>query len=259
MSRPYPLRILFFLGLLAGSLHADDPKDGQGSGFFQTALISGRWVLVDPDGRPFFCTGLSYVSYQGYTIKGSQTAPYTDAIAKKYGSRDHWAQATVEKMLDWGFNTLGAWSDNDLAKRDVGGKHLAYTAILDLGAGFVAQKGGQAWLNGIFPDVFDPHFASYCRAGALKLCLRLKDDPRLLGWFIDNELRWQPDLRSPEELLVSFLNLPPHEPGREAAFGLLRKRYPDIARFNSVWGTSFPSWREARLGKKFVAPRGADR
>jgi agarase len=199
------------------------------------------------------------VSYQGYTIERSRVSPYTVAVTKKYGSRDQWVQATAKSLMAWGFNTLGAWSDNDLAMEDVGGKHLVYTTILDLGAGFVGRTGGAAWLKGIFPDVFDPDFKAYCHEEARKRCLPLKNDPNLLGWFIDNELRWGPDLRSQEELLVSFLNLAPHAPGRDAALSLLRQRYPDIARFNDIWGTSFPSWQEAVRAHQFATPPGTDR
>ena len=259
MSRFLFLGIFILCHLLAIQGHAQDRRTVYGTGFFHTQLVNGRWLLVDPNGRSFFCTGLSCVSYQGYTIEGSRISPYTEAITKKYGSRDRWAQATAKNMMAWGFNTLGAWSDSDLAKEDVGGKHLVYTTILDLGAGFVGQAGGLAWLQGIFPDVFDPNFVSYCREETRKRCRPLKNDPNLLGWFIDDELRWGPDGRSREELLVSFLNLPSHAPGREVALRLLRQRYRDIARFNEVWGTSFPSWHEAELAAKFIAPSGTDR
>jgi Beta-galactosidase len=228
-------------------------------GFFHTQWEEGRWLLIDPHGEHFFSTGLSYVSYRGYVIGGTQISPYTVAINKKYGSRHRWAKATAKNMIAWGFNTLGAWSDNDLAKENIGGDHLVYTTVLNLGAGFVEQKGKAAWLEGIFPDVFDPDFIIFCHKEIRKQCRPFRHDPDLLGWFIDNELRWGPDLRASDELLVSFLNLPRQAPGRKVALDLLRRRYPTIAQFNQVWGTSFLSWEKASLALKFGTPPNADR
>jgi hypothetical protein len=76
---------------------------------------------------------------------------------------------------------------------------------------------------------------------------------RLLGWFTDNELRWESDWRGPDELLTMFLALPADAPavgprharrarGHAAAVQFLRERYDKIEKFNDVWKTSFASW-----------------
>jgi len=128
--------------------------------------------------------------------------------------------------------------------------------ILDLGAGFVRhrQQGAEAWLQGIFPDVFDPEFEVYCRERAAERCGPLKEDPSILGWFTDNELRWGADWRGTDELLTLFLNLPVGSPGREAAGSLLRERYGEFAKFNEVWRTGLGSWAELGEAAKVVAP-----
>jgi len=68
-----------------------------------------------------------------------------------------------------------------------------------------------------FPDVFDPAFAAHAEARAQEFCAPERDNGAILGWFIDNELRWGPDWRGPEELLALFLALPPEAPGHAAA------------------------------------------
>ena len=90
--------------------------------------------------------------------------------------------------------------------------------------------------------------------GALKSCVPRKDDSNLIGYFTDNEMRWGPDWRGKDELLVVFLNLP-SGPGHDAALQLIRKRYPDIAKFNAVWKTQFASWDEAAQAPRFGAPK----
>jgi agarase len=238
-SRPAWILLLAAILLGASGAQAADA-------FFQVRKSDGKWWLIDPDGRPFLSKGVTTVQFAQDTIQGTHRSPYGETNQAKYGSREAWRQAAAKRLIDWGFNTLGAWSDEELAKIEVEGKRLAYAPTIDLGAAFVAQKtqGKQAWLHGVFPDVFDPEFAKTAQRIANQRCAPRKDDRQLLGWFTDNELRWGPDWRGKEELLTLFLALPANAPGRQAAIDLLRQRHGDIAKFNAVWKAGFKSWDE---------------
>jgi len=230
--------LLAALVLVASETRAAGP-------FFQVRQIDGKWWLIDPDGHRFLSKGVDTVQFAQDNIQGTSRSPYGETNQAKYGSREAWREAAAKRLLGWGFNTLGAWSDERLAEIEVDGKRLAYAPTIDLGAAFVARKGrGQAWLHGVFPDVFDPEFEETARRVAGQRCTPRKDDRRLLGWFTDNELRWGPDWRGRDELLTMFLALPAEAPGRTAAIELLRRRHGDIARFNEVWKTGFASWDE---------------
>ena len=214
-------------------------------GFFRTEKRQGRWWLIDPDGKPFLSKGVASVRYSGDRIRDTTRAPYGETTRARYGTPEAWRAATAERLVRWGFNTIGAWSDEGFTTIDVDGKHLACTPILNLGAKYVsARMNGRAWREGIFPDVFDPEFAVLVRQVAGVKCSPRKDDPWLIGWFTDNELRWGPDWRDDGELLELFLGLPESAPGRRAAVALLRERYADVAKFDDVWGTRFSSWEE---------------
>jgi agarase len=76
-----------------------------------------------------------------------------------------------------------------------------------------------------FPDVFDPAFETHIRRRAREHCAARSGEPGLIGWFIDNELRWGADWRGPDELLTLFLRLSPATPGRIAAADWLRRRH----------------------------------
>jgi agarase len=212
--------------------------------FFQVRKIEGKWWLIDPSGQRFVSKGVTTVQFAQDRIQGTNRSPSGEANQAKYGSRQAWRQAAAQRLIGWGFNTLGAWSDEELAKVEVEGKHLAYAPTIDLGAAFVGRQGKQAWRHGVFPDVFDPEFAKTAQRVARQHCTPRKDDPWLLGWFSDNELRWGPDWRGGDELLTLFLALPANTPGRKAAIGLLRQRHGDVAKFNNVWKTGFASWDE---------------
>ncbi len=239
--------------LLTGRLRGDDATAKPANAFFRVQQIDGRWWFIAPDGKHVLSLGVCHVTFRGDAIRGGGGSPYRDAVEKKYGGAEKWRAVTAARLAGWGFNTLGAWSDDALAH--AGDTPLAYAPTVNLGSSFVAETGrGQAWLEGRFPDVFDPRFEVSCRRTAERRCSARKDDSALLGWFTDNELRWGPDWRSKEELLVSFLNLPKETPGRVAAIRMLRDRYPQIAEFNKVWKAGYASWEAVGAAEKVASP-----
>jgi hypothetical protein len=176
--------------------------------------------LIDPEGNPFISKGVCHITFRGDAIQRTGRSPYQAAVTAKYGEAEHWRYATAARLLDWGFNSLGAWSDSELRYVVKEGRRLVDSPILDLGAGFVRhqQPGAEAWLHGLFPDVFDAGFETYCHTRARERCAEHRTDPSILGWFTDNELRWGPDWRGNDELLTLFLNLPTGAAGRKLPF-----------------------------------------
>ncbi len=228
----------------------------EATGFYRVEKRAGVWWLMDPAGKPTLSKGVCHIQFKGDTIGNTGKAPYGEANQAKYGSAEAWRTAAAGRLLEWGFNSLGAWSDPALSSVQVQGKRLADAPILDFGSQFVSarSKGEQAWLHGIFPDVFDPGFAAFCDKLANERCLARRDDPGILGWFTDNELRWGPDWRGTDELLTLFLNQPPTTPGRKAAIQLLRGRYSEVKQFNTVWKTAFSTWAELEQASKVTPP-----
>ncbi|HBC87566.1 MAG TPA: agarase [Lentisphaeria bacterium] len=229
-------------------------------GFYKTDKLDGKWWFTDPSGKKFLCKAVCHVGYHADRIMNSDKVPYAENCLKKHGSEEDWREATVKQLRELGFNTLGAWSDSALAEIEVQGGRMAITPILNTASGFVAEmnKGSNAWLHGIFPDVFDPRFAKFAVSSMKKICKPHIDTQNILGWFADNELRWGPDWRGPEELLTLFLAMPKDSPGRRAAVELLKTRYPSIADFNSVWKTSFSGWSSLGDSGKIDQPYGRD-
>ena len=186
--------------------------------------------------------GINTVDFEQDRIQNSDEIPYAAACTRKYGGREAWRAAIARRLLCWGLNTLGAWSDEAAAR--AGPMPLAITPILDLGASCAQQATANASgrAKQRFPDVFDPAFKSHVHDRARHLCAKRSEDQNIVGWFIDNELCWGPDWRGPDELLTLFLNMPPQGAGRAAALSWLRGRYPEFDRFNSIWRTPAHSW-----------------
>jgi agarase len=228
--------------------------------FFTAKQIDNRWWLIDPAGKPFISKGVTTVGWAQDNIQNTNVSPYRETNEKKYGGLEGWRKAAAPRLLGWGFNTLGAWSDEELSKIESNGKRLAYAPNIDIGAAFVGQKmKGDAWLKGIFPDVFDPDFEKIAHVVAKKKCTDRKTDALLICWFTDNELRWGPDWRGNEELLTMFLNLREKSPGRIAAIEMLKERHKDVAAFNKVWKSNLASWDELAIAKSVTPPFNRDK
>ncbi len=79
-------------------------------------------------------------------------------------------------------------------------------------------------MKGLFPDVFDPAFFQLVVKHAADACAPRKDDPWLLGYFIDNELHWGADWRGKDTLLDVYLKMPQDAPGRHRALSFMTGR-----------------------------------
>ncbi|HEV2022113.1 MAG TPA: hypothetical protein VGQ94_06250 [Terriglobales bacterium] len=104
------------LALLAGSaVSANPPKRdryggvkervAEGSGYFRTLKVGNRWMLVTPDGNPFWMAGVYVVDYRD----GGKTA--AASFASRYGGDwEKFSTRAVRRLRAWGFNTLGEYS-----------------------------------------------------------------------------------------------------------------------------------------------------
>jgi hypothetical protein len=213
-------------------------------GFFRIDQYDGVFWLVDPEGGRFLSKGVNTVRFDQDRIRDSDRIPYAEACQQKHGGEDEWRVAAAGRLAGWGFNTLGAWSDEAVAV--AGQVPLAVTPNLDLGMSFAWEMNDQARHEPKqdFPDVFDPGFFHHIRRRAREYCAKRSGDQSLIGWFVDNELRWGPDWRGSDELLTLFLNLSAASPGRIAAIGLMRERHRNFAAFNNSWRTPARSWDE---------------
>lgn len=193
--------------------------------FFYVEKIDNIWWFVDPGGKVFLSKGVNHISYTADYAPTLHTSPYGDATRQKYGSQSAWAKETAGRLRRWGFNTIGAWS-NEIMRR----QEIPYTLILN-----IAESAGGNWEKGIFPDVYSNEFKREARRIAQTQCAQRKDDIYLLGYFTDNELRWGPDWRSKDSLLISYLKLKADTGGHREAIQFLNDRYKSIAEFNAAW------------------------
>ena len=204
------------------------------TGFFHVSERDGIWWLVTPEGNAFLSKGVNNVSFRADNAPQLGYSPYERAVQSKYGSQEAWAKAVVERLRGWGFNTLGAWSSSSTFDRN-----MPYTINLGL-----ATRAGADWLKGAVGDFFSEDFEKKMEAACQQLCGPRAQDPWLLGYFTDNELRWGADWRGKQSLLEEYLRFPEDAAGRKAALEFLQQRYRDTAALNRAWGTSITRWDE---------------
>ena len=150
----------------------------------------GKWSFVDPDGKPFVGLGIDHVRYEGFSCEKTGEAKHLAYNLRRYGTYDAWETNTFRRLRDWGFTMLGASPTNILHK---GFPHIT---IPQMGNLFARRGGAYALANGPsepgmrFPNVDHPEWESYCRWFARESFVRTRDDRDLVGYFIDNELKW---------------------------------------------------------------------
>lgn len=219
-AKPYPTRLLADLaGFAPQSVKLDKYGGWSGethraTGFFYVKKLGDRWWLIDPEGHRFLHVAVCSVT-PGHSPENLRALP------QRFGNTDAWRDKTLDMLYKHGFNGTGAWSDDDLFARAA--RRPVYTPILNLMSTFrrslgktTAKPDQAGYPNDCIP-VFHPGFERFADVYARGMA-RHKDDPYLLGYFSDNELRF------PADSLNRFLKLPDDDPGRQAARQWLNRR-----------------------------------
>ena len=178
-------------------------------GRWRTAKLGERWVLLTPDGHPFWMIGMWDVS--GDEHKDERGASYDQRAKTKYGNDAvMWLQAN-RRLRSWGFNTIGPYSYRMMLPTDSEAEwrgseqpaklpfvwiahNPAITGIKEgifknMYAGLdssVKLLGDQGSAN--FPDVFDPAWVRNTKqifAADVELAA-LAQSPYLIGVFGDD-------------------------------------------------------------------------
>jgi len=187
---------------------------------FTVRKTDDKWWLARPDGHRLWSLGVDCTGIGG---PGKPGNPAYDGLAL-FGTKEAWVRDTLAKFKDWGVNTLGGWSDDELFHGA-----MPYTVVLHLGAY------GRAPFN----DLYAKETIDAIAKAAADLLPKYKDDPQLIGYFTDNELGWWDDT-----LFLSYMALPRTSPGKAALVKCLRKYYGDFQHFAREWKTEAKSFAE---------------
>lgn len=155
----------------------DSSRSSDGSPF-TLQQTDGRWWIVSPGGTRFFSLGVNVVT-QGLSKEDFDPENPGYAAWQHHADDRAWAEATQRRLLDWGFTTIGGWSDLAVLRGSTQ-RVPGQTAVLHIGS-----TAGAPWF-----DLWDPNVIDRMDEVARERILALRDDPRLIGYYSDNELGW---------------------------------------------------------------------
>ncbi|HUA81103.1 MAG TPA: beta-galactosidase [Dyella sp.] len=252
------------------------------TGWFHTQKANGRWQLVTPEGHAFFSLGVNTVTpgdtrtyVEGREFMFVDLPPDRTPWSAFYGSSDSrdaeraasagiganhgrwfdfyganlyrvdgdgwrvaWRNRTIDRLQAWGFNTLGNWSDNALGEMH----RLAYTQSIPIDGPFGNVSSGYDYW-GRMPDPFDPRFAQAVEQVMTHATAISRDDPWLLGYFVDNELAWAG--QGPQGrwgLAVGTLRGEAQSDAKQAFIAMLKKKYGTALKLATAWGITLTDW-----------------
>ncbi|RCW51771.1 beta-galactosidase-like protein [Paenibacillus prosopidis] len=242
-----------------GGLAGSAAKYGlQKKGFFSIQQMGRRKVMTTPEGNLFFSLGVNgLTANETYTmVKGreelfesipsiqeeykpaySGTDNFSFYLANKYRKTgvvptEHAIYSEAAgRIKKWGFNSAGGFSPDKYGNEN----NLPYVRMLPLSSMSWAKIDGISLF-----DIFAPDAAAKIDKAFANAVKPRKDDPMLIGYFIDNEYDYH-----------KFYSHVPKLKASEAAIkGRLVKRlkdkYQEIDKFNSHWQTRFKSFEELK-------------
>ena len=145
---------------------------------FSIEQREGRAWLVRPEGRQFFSFWVCCVN-QGDSAASFDASNPSYAASQHYATGGQWVERTLNRLKAWGVTTIGAWSDFASLRQSTQ-PDLVFTPVLHIGS-----TAGAPWW-----DMWDPKVVERMDQIARPQILALRDDPRLLGYYTDNELGW---------------------------------------------------------------------
>jgi hypothetical protein len=240
---------------------------GGATGFFRTAQVGDRWLLVTPEGHPFWMLAV-------YNIN-----PAGKRAQEKYSTRAAFATHAAQRLRAWGFNAIGEYSSYHLYPIAANGatganrEKLPFMRIVrpseyslrpnigvkDIVAG--TDPGIYTGWRGTLPDFFDPKFEQFAKEHARpgRFTGTLETSPWLIGTTVDDADNLRGFKRRASEhpvWLIAVTNPQQSQRGgrwpgtyadvtvysKLAWRDFLRTKYGIVARLNAAWGASYTTF-----------------
>ncbi len=216
---------------------------------FQVHRTEDAWGLVSPEGRTFFSRGVCCVD-QG--IKREAWNPEKPGYAawRFYGTPERWAADTAARLGAWGFTTVGAWSDHRaLLSSSARTSEPSETDLYQMPILAAGMTAGAPWL-----DMWDPKIVGRMEEVARAVIEPLRGDPRVVGYYTDNEMGWWC-----ATLFKMTLEHTPASGQRQRLIRLLRDTYGSWGRLTEDFDPEgVSSWEDLARGggRLYLRPGG---
>ncbi|MFC6874612.1 hypothetical protein [Halobellus marinus] len=257
-------------------------KQFEATGFFRTKHDGRRWWIIDPDGHPFWSSGVSAVhpviesayadlesgvewipdengSFSDGRLDGGDNQdsshsdndePIVNYLSTNFiraftdeNWRSRWREIVIGDIYDIGFNTIGAWSDEKLTSET----SQPYTRTLEYNFPGVPN------VYSDFQDVYHPNFEAAVDEYARPL-EKTSDDEQLIGYFLGN----YPDWTVLERDIASEMVLSEGQCASQRKLAKkLREKYGSTEALSDSWGVEITFEQIARGSPLERLPEGA--
>src|SRR5205823_5272682 len=131
-----------------------------------------------PSGKLFFSRGVCMVMPGApRELFDAENPAY--AFWHTYPNEQAWADSALQRLKSWKFTTIGGWSDTNFLQISTNALE-GLTPVLHLGS----TVGAPWW------DMWDEKIIQRMHEVAAARILPLRDNPRLIGYYTDNEMGW---------------------------------------------------------------------
>ena len=222
------------------------------TGNFRVEKYQGKWFFVDPEGRLFWSTGLDVLRDHSDATNGrghekwfSQKLPANGILPftqwnlqKKYGKenyQDDFYLVLTKRLQAWGINTIGNWAAGDFMRKG----RTPYTMQLsDFAKGFPRFAESRVKFYDVFDPQFDVKMGNILRDRAAEdpAIKQSLTDPMCIGYFIDNELRFN-------DIISAVMQAVPTQLAKVEFINDLKKQYSTIEKLNAAWKTKYADWK----------------
>lgn len=213
----------------------------EGSRYFRVEQRAGKWLLLDPDGKPFHPRGCNH-----------------------YGSGDaKWRESLRDRHREWGFTylppsvggparkapgnnkpasatTSPEWSATDFAALD-----FPFTAFLAAGmstGGGTDRFNFQTLKSADMPDVFGSSFAEALDKRCREFVAPLRENRWLIGYHFCHNPPWNMDVPGAEEWIAACTK--PDSAGLQEWVRLMQRIYGSTERWRETYGIPIKDWAE---------------
>ena len=227
----------------------------EATGYFRTEFDGSRWWFVDPEGYALFSTGMDCVgpacsmritgmehlmpqlpdregSYKEAWSQGGREFSFEIAnLIAAFGEqwRSDWEALTDYRLRQWGFNTIGNWSNDQF----ISSSELPYVYPL------VDFPTTDQTIFRDFPDVFSREYERNAERFAKQL-LPLREDPRMVGYFMRNEPHWA--FVDGLNLTELMLKSPVCYASKKEFIQWLRDKYQTVEQLNTAWESTYETF-----------------
>lgn len=163
---------LFLLTFLPNGIWAGDDVVSSSTSRWSVVKEDGVYWLQTPEGSLFYSKGVNSANGGLESEKGKRKEAFF--WANHFADISGWRQNALDRLINWGFNTRGGWSDPS--------PELSLPLMVELDLGRNAKL---HWF-----DLFDPVSEGKTLEWAKKLTAKYHNDPNLVGYFTDNEVGW---------------------------------------------------------------------